>query len=65
MKNLLPILFAASVVAVSCSGSGGGGTSGKPRTKGEIIPREKAKAFVAERPYGMVAIPGGSFVKHL
>ena len=65
MKNLFPILFAASVVAVSCSGSGGGGTSGKPRTKGEIIPREKAKAFVAERPYGMVAIPGGSFVMGL
>lgn len=63
-KIILPILLSASAVAVSCSG-GSGGASGKPKTKGEIIPREKSKSFVAERPYGMVAIPGGSFVMGL
>ena len=63
MKSLLPVLLSASVVVVSCAG--GGGTSGKPKTKGEIIPREKSKSFVAERPYGMVAIPGGSFIMGL
>lgn len=63
MKKILPILAAAAVVA-SC-GRGGGGTTGKPKTKGEIIPQEKSKSFVAERPYGMVAIPGGSFIMGL
>lgn len=64
MKNILPVLFSASIVAVSCS-SGAGGSFGKPKTRGEIIPREKTQSFVAERPYGMVAIPGGSFVMGL
>ena len=62
MKRILPVLLTASVV-VSCTG--GGGSSGKPKTRGEIIPREKSKSFVAERPYGMVAIPGGSFIMGL
>ncbi len=62
MKRILPVLLTASIV-VSCTG--GGGSSGKPKTRGEIIPREKSKSFVAERPYGMVAIPGGSFIMGL
>jgi len=33
--------------------------------RGELVPREKSKSFVAERPYGMVAIPGGSFIMGL
>lgn len=65
MKNILPVLFSASIVAVSCSSGGAGGSFGKPKTRGEIIPREKTQSFVAERPYGMVAIPGGSFVMGL
>lgn len=65
MKNILPVLFSASIVAVSCSSGGSGGSFGKPKTRGEIIPREKTQSFVAERPYGMVAIPGGSFVMGL
>ena len=65
MKNILPVLFSAYIVAVSCSSGGAGGSFGKPKTRGEIIPREKTQSFVAERPYGMVAIPGGSFVMGL
>ena len=65
MKNILPVLFSASIVAVSCSSGGAGGSFGKPKTRGAIIPREKTQSFVAERPYGMVAIPGGSFVMGL
>ena len=65
MKNILPVLFSASIVAVSCFSGGAGGSFGKPKTRGEIIPREKTQSFVAERPYGMVAIPGGSFVMGL
>lgn len=65
MKNILPVLFSASIVAVSCSSGGAGGSFGKPKTRGEIIPREKTQSFVADRPYGMVAIPGGSFVMGL
>lgn len=64
MKRIFLLLLSASVTAVvSCSG--GGSTAGKPGTKGELIPREKSRTFVAERPYGMVAIPGGSFVAGL
>jgi len=59
MKNILPIVISASLV-VSCSG-GGGRTSGKPKTRGEIKAQEKSQSFIAERPFGMVAIPGGSF----
>lgn len=54
-------MLSASII-ISCSGGGGKGRSGKPGIKGELIPRGSAKTFVAERPYGMVAIPGGSFV---
>ncbi len=53
--------MAASFVAVSCS-KGGKSSAGKPGVKGDLVPRNKSKSFVAERPYGMVAIPGGSFV---
>lgn len=59
MKKIFFVLLSASI-AVSCSK---GRTSfGKPGKNGELIPKTKAKSFVAERPYGMVAIPGGSFV---
>lgn len=65
MKRILILLLSASVV-VSCS-RGGGKSAGKPgaKTKGELIATNKSKSFVAERPYGMVAIPGGSFVMGL
>lgn len=59
MKKVIYILLSAGTV-VSCSHKGS--LVGKPGKKGELIPKEKAKSFVAERPYGMVAIPGGSFV---
>lgn len=55
-------MLSAATVA-SCSR--GGKSAGKPGSKGELIPTEKSKTFVAERPYGMVAIPGGSFVMGL
>ncbi|MBP2618879.1 MULTISPECIES: T9SS ring complex lipoprotein PorK/GldK [Chryseobacterium] len=64
MKRIFLLLLSASVASVSCSG-GGSSSVGKPGTKGELIPREKTKSFVAERPYGMVAIPAGSFVAGL
>ncbi|MGV4415340.1 type IX secretion system lipoprotein PorK/GldK [Chryseobacterium sp. T1] len=62
MKRIFFILLSASVV-VSCS-KGGGKSAGRPgsKTKGELIPSNRSKTFVSERPYGMVAIPGGSFV---
>lgn len=60
MKRILLILLSASAV-ISCS-KGSKGSSGKPGLKGELIPRGSSKSFVAERPYGMVPIPGGSFV---
>ena len=63
MKRIFLLLVSASVASVSCSG--GSSSAGKPGTKGELIPKEKTKSFVAERPYGMVAIPGGSFVAGL
>ncbi len=53
--------MAASFAVVSCS-KGGRSSAGKPGVKGDLVPRGKSKSFVAERPYGMVAIPGGSFV---
>lgn len=61
MKRIFLLLLSASVtVVVSCSG--GRSTAGKPGTKGELIPKERARSFVAERPFGMVSIPSGSFV---
>lgn len=60
-RTLVLILSAAAMVACNR----GSKSSGKPGTKGELIPAEKSKSFVAERPYGMVAIPGGSFVMGL
>lgn len=60
MKRVFLILLSATVV-VSCS-KRGGGSVGKGGSKGELIPRDKSKSFVAERPYGMVAIPAGSYV---
>jgi len=37
-------------------------SSGPYGTRGELIPREKSSSYIPERPYGMVLIPGGSFV---
>lgn len=50
----------SAFVIVSCSK--GSRSAGKPGSRGELIAAEKSKSFLAERPYGMVAIPGGSFV---
>lgn len=63
MKRVIVILLSATVV-VSCS-QRGGSSVGKGGSKGELIPRDKSKSFVAERPYGMVAIPAGSYVMGL
>ena len=60
MKRIFLILISASVV-ISCS-KGGGASAGKPGMKGELVPKGKSKSFVAERPYGMVAVPAGSYV---
>lgn len=60
MKRILLILLSTSVI-VSCS-KGSKGSAGKPGLKGELVPRGSSKSFIAERPYGMVPIPGGSFV---
>lgn len=60
MKRIFLVALSATLM-VSCS-KGGRSGSGKPGSKGELIPRKKSKTFVAERPYGMVAIPAGSFV---
>lgn len=61
MKRIFLLLLSASATAVvSCSG--GRSSAGKPGVKGELIPKEKSQAFVAQKPYGMVAIPSGSFV---
>lgn len=65
MRRILFIILGFALLT-SCSKlkslSSGRGSSGKPDTKGEIIPKESSKSFVSERPYGMVAIPGGSYV---
>lgn len=58
------LLLLSTLVIISCS-RGGGRSAGKPGEKGELVSREKSKTFVAERPYGMVAIPGGSYVMGL
>lgn len=60
MKRIVLLLSIGSL-AVSCS-FGGRSKGGKPDTKGELVSKEKASSFVAERPHGMVAIQGGSFV---
>lgn len=59
MRRIFLLLISASVI-ISCSR--GSRSAGKPGEKGELVSREKSKTFVAERPYGMVAIPGGSYV---
>jgi len=59
MKKIF-FLFISAALIFSCSGRRS--DTGKGDTKGELIPKQKGKSFVAKRPYGMVAIPGGSFV---
>lgn len=61
MKRILLILLSTTVI-ISCSKGGGKGITGNPGIKGELVPRGSSKSFIAERPYGMVPIPGGSFV---
>lgn len=65
MKRIFLLLLSASSVGLVVSCGGSSSAAGKPGTKGELIPREKSKSFVAERPYGMVYIPSGSFVAGL
>ena len=60
MKRIF-LVVASAAFLVSCS-KGGKSRGGKPDTKGELIARKKSKSFVAERPYGMVAVPAGSYV---
>ena len=60
MRRIVLLISAASL-AVSCS-SGGKRSAGRPDTKGELVSRESSKSFIAERPHGMVAIAGGSFI---
>ena len=60
MKRMFLLMLAASFV-VSCSKGGGRASSGKPDSRGGGA-KESKKSFEAQRPHGMVAIPGGSFV---
>ncbi|MGC4129680.1 MAG: gliding motility lipoprotein GldK [Bergeyella sp.] len=60
MKRIFLVVLSAAFL-VSCS-KGGRTKAGKPDSRGEIIPKKSSKSFVAERPYGMLAIPAGSFV---
>lgn len=60
MKRIFLVALSAAFL-VSCSGGGRAG-AGKPGSRGELIPKTTSKSFVAERPYGMVAIPAGSYV---
>ncbi len=61
MKKALIFVLSAAVIG-SCSRKS---TAGKPGRKGELVPNQKSKTFIAERPYGMVTIPGGDFVMGL
>lgn len=65
MRRTFHIILSTAVVGLLASCSGGRGSAGKPGQRGELIPREKSRTFVVERPYGMVAIPSGSFVAGL
>jgi gliding motility-associated lipoprotein GldK len=63
MNKIFLVLLSATLLT-SCS-KGGGSSAGKPGVKGELVSKGKSKSFVAERPYGMVAIPAGSYVMGL
>ena len=63
MNKIFLVLLSAAFLT-SCS-KGGGASAGKAGVKGELVPKGKAKSFVAERPYGMVAVPAGSYVMGL
>lgn len=58
MKKILIIILSGAVI-VSCSRKS---AAGKPGRRGELVPSQKSRTFVAERPFGMVTIPGGSYV---
>ncbi len=59
MRKILAIAIAL-MVAVSCNSSKK--NVGKPGIKGEVIPKKPSKKWTPDVPYGMVRIPGGSFV---
>lgn len=60
MKKIFCLFIPIAFFLTSCSGRSG--DTGKGGHRGELIPQDKGKSFVSRRPYGMVAIPGGSFV---
>ena len=53
MSKMVSILVLLSVVLVSCGGSG--------VNNGELVSVKEKRAWYAEKPLGMVLIPGGSF----
>lgn len=60
MRKILLFVLAASAI-VSCKSSKKG-YAGKPGINGEVIVSRKNQQWNPEKPYGMVAIPGGAFV---
>ena len=44
MKRMFLLMLAASFV-VSCSKGGGRASSGKPDSRGELVPKESKKSF--------------------
>lgn len=59
MVRILACIFLSSVL-FSCNMFSG--KSSRSKDRGMIIPAKKSKRFSPDRPVGMVAIPGGSFV---
>lgn len=63
MKRIFVLLLSAAAL-VACNSSGKS-SSGKPGSRGELKTKGGSGLFVAERPVGMVAISGGSYVMGL
>ncbi len=61
MKRIFFVALSSAVFLVSCS-KGGRSGAGKPGARGELVPKKVSKSFTALRPYGMVAVPGGSYI---
>lgn len=61
MNKIFLALLSASIILVSCS-KGGRSSAGKPGARGELVAKRTSKSFSALRPYGMVSIPGGSYI---
>ena len=55
MKNILKI-FTLLLLVLSC-----GSNSGLKKSKGELV-GVKGKKYYPEKPFGMVLVPGGSFI---